>query len=86
MWPTGEFMTVFFYKYIPGRLACCTVKIDLRDTVFSASGSLVSTVFHVFWEMLVWKQEEEEEEENMAKAKAILHVLLHPQVTHQPHS
>lgn len=36
--------------------------------------------------LVVWKQREEVEEEKMAKAKAILHVLLRPQVTRQPHS
>lgn len=76
---------MFFYECIPGQLVCSTNKNDLRDTVFIASGSPVSIMFHVFWEMLVWNQEEEEEEK-MAKAKAILHVLLYPQVTHQPHS
>lgn len=79
-------MTVCFHKYIPADLFVAPLKL-ICMSVFSASASLVNIMFHVFWEMLVvWKQREEVEEEKMAKAKAILHVLLRPQVTRRPHS
>lgn len=88
MWPTGNFITVYFFKYIPADLfvaplkSMCMSPCSVRPALRLASCS-------TFSEKCLETESrggEEVEEEKKAKAKAILHVLLRPQVTRRPHS